>query len=430
MSGEYWALDVEELVRRAGSTADGLTSAEAAERLRAHGLNDLGEHQPLSRAGVMLRQLRSPLLLLLVFAAAASAFPGEWIDSGIVLAIVVATVGIGYSREYSAQAAAAALQARVRVSASVMRDGHPVPVPLEQVVPGDSRAAGRRQPRPGRRRDPGGDRLFHQRSRADRRELPGREEAGQRPGLGGPRRPQERWGTSSDSWAMGSTMRPQCTRPTPACRCSRVDVARAAADFVLLEPDLDVIRQGIEEGRKTFANTMKYILITTSANLGNMVSMAAAIAVPAVSAADGRADPPQQFPVGHPGDRDCGRQRRSRAREPAAAVGHRVHRPFHGDVRAGELRLRPAHLRRAARRLPGGAGDVPYELVRGIAAHRAGHCAGDARPAAVLPQPARHAACSRRPSASSRSRSSFRICRLPASSALCRCRRRCSRRSP
>jgi Mg2+-importing ATPase len=55
-----------------------------------------------------------------------------------------------------------------------------------------------------------------------------------------------------------------------------VDVARAAADFVLLEPDLDVIRQGIEAGRRTFANTLKYILITTSANLGNMVSMAGA----------------------------------------------------------------------------------------------------------------------------------------------------------
>jgi P-type Mg2+ transporter len=54
-----------------------------------------------------------------------------------------------------------------------------------------------------------------------------------------------------------------------------VDVARQAADFVLLEKDLDVIRYGIEEGRRTFANTLKYILTTTSANLGNMVSMAA-----------------------------------------------------------------------------------------------------------------------------------------------------------
>jgi Mg2+-importing ATPase len=55
-----------------------------------------------------------------------------------------------------------------------------------------------------------------------------------------------------------------------------VDVAREAADFVLLERDLDVIRRGVEEGRRTFANTLKYILTTISANLGNMLSMAVA----------------------------------------------------------------------------------------------------------------------------------------------------------
>jgi Mg2+-importing ATPase len=55
-----------------------------------------------------------------------------------------------------------------------------------------------------------------------------------------------------------------------------VDVAREAADFVLIQQDLDVIRRGIEEGRRTFANTLKYVLTTMSANLGNMVSMAAA----------------------------------------------------------------------------------------------------------------------------------------------------------
>ncbi|MCW3837291.1 magnesium-translocating P-type ATPase [Sphingomonas canadensis] len=53
-----------------------------------------------------------------------------------------------------------------------------------------------------------------------------------------------------------------------------VDVARASADIVLLRRDLDVLRQGVEDGRRTFANTLKYIAITTSANFGNMVSMA------------------------------------------------------------------------------------------------------------------------------------------------------------
>jgi Mg2+-importing ATPase len=55
-----------------------------------------------------------------------------------------------------------------------------------------------------------------------------------------------------------------------------VDVARQSADIVLLKRDLDVLRVGVESGRRTFANTLKYISITTSANFGNMLSMALA----------------------------------------------------------------------------------------------------------------------------------------------------------
>lgn len=55
-----------------------------------------------------------------------------------------------------------------------------------------------------------------------------------------------------------------------------VDVAKETADIVLLERDLDTLREGIYEGRKTFVNTMKYIFITSSANFGNMFSMAIA----------------------------------------------------------------------------------------------------------------------------------------------------------
>ena len=57
---------------------------------------------------------------------------------------------------------------------------------------------------------------------------------------------------------------------------SAVDVAREASDFVLLKPGLDVLRRGIEEGRVTFANSLKYVFTTTSANFGNMLSMAGA----------------------------------------------------------------------------------------------------------------------------------------------------------
>ncbi|MGD0804841.1 MAG: magnesium-translocating P-type ATPase [Candidatus Bathyarchaeia archaeon] len=57
---------------------------------------------------------------------------------------------------------------------------------------------------------------------------------------------------------------------------SAVDVAKESADIVLLEKDLGVLVQGVKEGRKTFANTLKYVFMATSANFGNMFSMAGA----------------------------------------------------------------------------------------------------------------------------------------------------------
>jgi Mg2+-importing ATPase len=57
---------------------------------------------------------------------------------------------------------------------------------------------------------------------------------------------------------------------------SAVDVAKEAADIVLLEKDLNVLERGVQEGRITFANTLKYVFMATSANFGNMFSMAGA----------------------------------------------------------------------------------------------------------------------------------------------------------
>jgi Mg2+-importing ATPase len=55
-----------------------------------------------------------------------------------------------------------------------------------------------------------------------------------------------------------------------------VDVAKEAAEIVLLEKDLNVLLDGVRSGRKTFANTLKYVFMATSANFGNMFSMAGA----------------------------------------------------------------------------------------------------------------------------------------------------------
>ena len=57
---------------------------------------------------------------------------------------------------------------------------------------------------------------------------------------------------------------------------SATDVAKDAADIVLLDKDLGVLADGVGEGRRIFANTIKYVLMATSSNFGNMFSAAGA----------------------------------------------------------------------------------------------------------------------------------------------------------
>src|SRR6267142_3496926 len=79
------------------------------------------------------------------------------------------------------------------------------------------------------------------------------------------------WGT----WETASTMPRHFMLPMLAFSVeSAVDFAKEAAYIVLLEKDLGVLVQGVREGRTTFANTLKYVFMATSANFGNMLSMA------------------------------------------------------------------------------------------------------------------------------------------------------------
>ena len=133
----YWSVDARDVAHRLGTGLDGLTTPEAARRLAQYGPNALHETRPLSRMAVILRQMRSPLLLLLVFRGSRVGSHRGMARRGIVVTIVLATVTIGYSREYSAHAAAAALRSRLRAGTTVLRDTRLVTVLTEEIVPGD-----------------------------------------------------------------------------------------------------------------------------------------------------------------------------------------------------------------------------------------------------------------------------------------------------
>ncbi|MCC6623805.1 MAG: magnesium-translocating P-type ATPase [Deltaproteobacteria bacterium] len=132
-----WALPIDQIMAHVGSSPRGLTTVEAAARRARIGDNRL-HAKPASSAGrVLWSQIASPLQLLLVFAAVTSLVSREWVDAGIILGIVGVSVGIGFSREYAAQRAVAALLERVHVRARVVRDGLDASVPVAELVPGD-----------------------------------------------------------------------------------------------------------------------------------------------------------------------------------------------------------------------------------------------------------------------------------------------------
>src|SRR5438477_7849950 len=130
-TSQYWATPAAAVVTALATSVQGLSGDEASRRLRLLGPNRIVSRARLTRTRVLLKQFRNPLLAILIFAAAASGFSREWIDASVVLSIVVATIFIGFWREYAAESAAAALQSRIRTTARVFRDGALCDVPIE-----------------------------------------------------------------------------------------------------------------------------------------------------------------------------------------------------------------------------------------------------------------------------------------------------------
>nr|WP_156371256.1 magnesium-translocating P-type ATPase [Nocardia arizonensis] len=114
----------------------GLTGAQATRRSRRYGPNAVRSHRA-RLSGVLVRQLRSPLLLLLVVTAVASFFLGQRSDAVVIGVIVAVSVGLGAFNEFRAERAAEALHERIHRRAVVVRDGAARPVDLVDLVPGD-----------------------------------------------------------------------------------------------------------------------------------------------------------------------------------------------------------------------------------------------------------------------------------------------------
>ena len=133
----YWSRDVGDLSTSLGSGPNGLTAARAAERLAVVGPNSVEDAQRLGPLRLLWRQVESPLVLILIFAAAVSLGLSQWVDAAIILAIVIGSTLLGFYQEYRASAAVEELKKRLALTCRVVRDGVEGTVRADALVPGD-----------------------------------------------------------------------------------------------------------------------------------------------------------------------------------------------------------------------------------------------------------------------------------------------------
>ena len=133
----WHAKETEEVFKALGSTEEGLSDAEAAERLKTEGYNELRQKPPKGILQMLKEQITDPMVLILIVAASLSAILGEATEAIVISLIVVLNAVIGIVQEKKAQSSLEALKSMSTPTARVLREGEESMVPAREVVPGD-----------------------------------------------------------------------------------------------------------------------------------------------------------------------------------------------------------------------------------------------------------------------------------------------------
>jgi Ca2+-transporting ATPase len=128
---------IEETLEELKSSRSGLDGDEARERLETYGPNELKEKRGKTPLMMFLGQFTDFMILVLIAAAVISGVVGEPSDAIAIIVIVVLNAALGFTQEYRAERAIAALKKMATTGATVIRGGAPETVPVSQIVPGD-----------------------------------------------------------------------------------------------------------------------------------------------------------------------------------------------------------------------------------------------------------------------------------------------------
>ncbi len=133
----FHAVPTDAALARMDARITGLSGEEAARRLAEHGPNRLPEAKARGPVIRLLAQFNNVLIYVLLVAAVITAGLQHWVDTGVILAVVLANAVIGFIQEGKAEAAMGAIRSLLAPKAAVLRDGARVTVPGADLVPGD-----------------------------------------------------------------------------------------------------------------------------------------------------------------------------------------------------------------------------------------------------------------------------------------------------
>jgi len=133
----FWSTPSATVFQSLNSSPDGLSERAAKEHLQRIGPNLIHTRKTVTPLGLIFNQFKSPIVLILIFATLISAYLKDWTDAIIILLIVLGSALLSFFQEYNANTAADKLKEHLSFKTEVLRDGKPVHIPTEDIVPGD-----------------------------------------------------------------------------------------------------------------------------------------------------------------------------------------------------------------------------------------------------------------------------------------------------
>lgn len=133
----FWSLGADDTIRFLNTSFEGLSEEEAAARLRVFGRNEIPERRRFAKLALIFHQFKNPLIIVLVISSLITAFVGELVETGVIIAAVLVNTSLGFYQEHKAEQTLRLLKSYVRTRTRVRRAGHEHEIDSSELVPGD-----------------------------------------------------------------------------------------------------------------------------------------------------------------------------------------------------------------------------------------------------------------------------------------------------